>query len=238
MRRDGRRCRRKLLLPLAGLLCVIGGIVIGRAWQMRLPLPQTVVRALYVERRGFALDKMAAKAPPGLVLLVGDSISEFAWIPSLCGRPVFNAGISAARVRDMIRPAASLARRLSPSHIVIALGANDARPRATGMAEFRRDYEALLDGLGPAPKTLVGVMQLDPAHPEHGGWLNTAAVDAENRIIREIARRRDARFVPAPLGVSTDDGIHPTAAGSRTWLAAIARYCPTGDRPTMPAAAI
>jgi hypothetical protein len=213
--------RKTIVIALLCALCLLGGWTARQMWDRR------DVRLDYLDRRVFALQEQAARAPAGMTLIVGDSITEFAWTPTYCGHLAFNAGITAVTVANMIQPAHRLAKRLRPARVIVALGTNDARTgRETPLSAFRRDYEALVDGIGAVPLTLVGVMPFDAAMAKEPFTLNSAVIAAENAIIRDIARKRGALFVPPPRWIETDDGIHPTPAGSIIWNAAIEGSCP------------
>jgi len=166
--------RKALITLVSATICLIAGIAVGRVWQARLRPSQSVTHRIYFDNRSYALREVAMKAPHGQILLIGDSITEFAWLPPLCGRPTFNGGISAARVQEMIGPAVTLVRLLRPAHVFVALGTNDARNgRTTPIGDFEAAYKKLVDAIGPVSLTLVGVMPFDVAHDGHGGGRGT-----------------------------------------------------------------
>jgi lysophospholipase L1-like esterase len=179
---------------------------------------------VYLRKKHWALTRQAAVAPAGGVLLIGDSISEQAWVPMLCGKPVLNAGVSAARARDMIGLAHDLATRLKPSIAIVAIGTNDAGWGRTPADRFEQDYRALAAPLSPARLIFVGIPPVEP------GKINSTSVDpaarlADNAVIQRLAQTQGATFA-YPAVMPTEEGIHPTPEGTRMWVATIERACP------------
>lgn len=218
---------RHAITLAAAVACVAVG---AAAEHWRLTRPSTEI-AFYVARKRVALDQQADKAPKGVTLLVGDSITEGAWVPTMCGRPAFNAGISAARTRDMIRPARDLAQRVDPGLIIVALGTNDAGWAKTPIARFESDYEALLAPFGGRPLILVGLLPIEPARMRSAGdagrvMAKQRLILQENAIIGRIAAEHGAAFVAQSSSIPTIDGVHPTPVGSEMWKAAIEKACP------------
>ncbi len=218
------KLRHSAAMIVIALLCLAAGAACEH-WRDHRAASET---AFYVSRKWVSLDQQADKAPRGIALLIGDSITENAWVPTLCGYPAFNAGISGARVWNMIGPAKDLAMRIDPAVIVVALGTNDVRRRETPVARFARDYEALLAPLAGRRLILVAV---PPIHLRDAVSQNSVsrAIARENAAIARIADAHRALFVAPPAAFPTVDGVHPTPAGSETWKAAIQTAC-TGRR--------
>jgi lysophospholipase L1-like esterase len=199
---------RLLGFVLTLLLLSVGAFVAGRE-----SAPNAT--ASYIPRRAWILEESAKRTPPGAVLLVGDSLSERSGLTSLCGRPVFNAGISSATLHDVAALAARLKGELAPERVFVAIGTNDARV-GTDPDAFEREYRALVAGFAPLPVVLVPI----PAVGE-GAVVSPEAVAALNRRIARVpaARRLDQFAVP------TVDGVHPTIAGAAQWREQLARAC-------------
>jgi len=100
-----------------------------------------------------------------------------------------------------------------PSHVVLALGANDGL-RAVPVREMKANLEAMLETLGEAEvPTLLAGMRAPPNMGEDYAERFEAA-------FRDLAERFDVAFYPFLLkGVAArpefnqPDGIHPNAAG-------------------------
>ena len=77
------------------------------------------------------------------IVILGDSITEMARFPeSIEGYPVVNAGIGGATIHDFLSLSPRLLDGVTPSVIVVALGANDV-----GSSTIREEYAALLSYL-------------------------------------------------------------------------------------------
>jgi lysophospholipase L1-like esterase len=214
---------RRVILPLVAAAI---GLMAGGAAQHHRDKSPLREAANYRERKMVSLRQEAEKAPPGVTLLIGDSIAERAWVPTICGRPIFNAGISSARVQDMVDPARELAAKIKPDRIIVALGVNDINDWAsTSPADFERAYRELLSGVGSQPITLVAVQPIEQGKPISNG-MNASMIGSENVIIRRIASERRATFVDSLPVMPTGDGAHPTVEGGRMWVANIERACP------------
>lgn len=143
-----------------------------------------------------------ADFPEKGLLVIGDSTVERLHIPSLCGLPAFNAGLSSAR-SDQLRPmVASLLKGLRPRRVVIAVGAND-------LLQGREGWERDIAAIAPRGAIIVGITGQPSA----------------NRILADLARDRDGIFVEPIAPSLTDDGIHANAAGRAEWKRRIDRAC-------------
>jgi hypothetical protein len=118
----------------------------------------------------FAHEKRAEDFPTGGVLLIGDSIVHRLYIPELCGKPVFNAGMAGARADQIAPLAAPLIAKLAPSVIIVSAGANDRQQKVS----WQNDLEKI------AP---VGAIVIDaPADlAKKNGWSVVPALSAAHR---------------------------------------------------------
>lgn len=92
--------------------------------------------------------------------------------------------------------------------VIVAIGGNDVLGQ-TSLAEFERDYDALLNKIGGSTRTLVG-FEL-PLPPFHNSW---------GMVQRKIAQKHGMKLIPKwrLMWVLADpkntvDSIHPTQAG-------------------------
>ena len=158
----------------------------------------------YVQLRLSTIDQMVASngARPAY-LVIGDSLTEIARWPAMCGHAPVAAGISGARTDTWLPHAKAVADALRPKFIVLALGANDVLTLGR-----LGPYEQLAKSL--SGYRLVGV----PVH-ELRGVPEQVVHEANTRIAAAAARTAEA--VP----VTTTDGIHLTAADYARWFEAI-----------------
>ena len=185
-------------------------------------------KALYSAWRVLILRNQAAKAEVGAVMVVGDSIVEQQNFTRLCGRPVFNAGITAATTGVVADAIPSVVKAGRPAMIVVAVGINDAsHDIATPFADWRAHYRTLLSRLGDVPLVIVGVQPTEERKLGQRGH-DLALVRAQNAALPALAAEVGGRFVaPLPSAVGlTIDGTHLNAEGDRRWQAAVERACP------------
>ncbi len=129
-------------------------------------------------------------------LIIGDSISEAARWPNLCGHAPINVGIGYARTDTFLGHAKRLADSLRPDLVVVALGTNDVLTTGRVIA-----LDALLGEL--RGYTVVYV---------------PSTLGAAPRAVSGDGVRSAARINAETIG----DGIHLNAADYVAWHAAIA----------------
>jgi lysophospholipase L1-like esterase len=139
-------------------------------------------------------------------LAIGDSITEAAALPNICGRSAINAGIAGATIRTFDRLARYLADLAQPDFIVMALGTNDALQNRADV--FQERLSTLVRSLNLWPVILV---PLPPGQGVKNVNLFNAAIDSM-QVIK----------VPALDNVETTDGVHLTALAYVAWKDSIA----------------
>jgi hypothetical protein len=149
------------------------------------------------------------------IVILGDSITEMARFPeSIEGYPVVNAGIGGATIHDFLSHSPNLLDGVTPSVIVVALGANDVG------SSVQEEYAALLSYLKKrAPAVYaVAVTPLD-------------GVEAINSQIVAAAKSAGVPVIETHIAKAMlTDGIHPNPEGSRRWTAAVVAAIPGGPR--------
>jgi lysophospholipase L1-like esterase len=142
-------------------------------------------------------------------LAIGDSITEWADLPNLCGRKPINAGIGWATSATFQELAKELADRAKPDFIVIELGTNDALRGKT--RDFRARMSEMLSSLNAVPLLLVPVQPapLVPDREEINHDLSSLG--------RPIADTLHGNAVVGP------DGIHLSLDGYSEWKKTIQR---------------
>jgi hypothetical protein len=142
------------------------------------------------------------------IVILGDSITEMANLPdAIDGRPIVNAGVGGAAIRDFVSLTPRLLDGVHPSLCVIALGANDV-----GSTSVATDYAALLSRL----KTICPKLLAYAVTPLVGS-------DLINRQIKAAAKASSVPFVetPVPADATLPDHIHLNAAGRQVWTAGL-----------------
>jgi lysophospholipase L1-like esterase len=139
-------------------------------------------------------------------LAIGDSITELADLPNICGRRPINAGIGGATSTTFI----GLGRRLSdlskPDFVIIALGTNDAIHGRIGI--FKDRMIKLIDSLYPLPVLLV------PLPPSR----SVPSVSAFNAVISILPEPKANPLISVE---NVSDGIHLSATDYKQWKASI-----------------
>ena len=154
-----------------------------------------------------AIESIISQLPPGpKYLAVGDSITEMADLPVICGRRPINAGISWATTGTFHTHGRRLAELAKPDFVVLALGTNDAvRLKDNG---FRVRFTALLTSLAAWP---VIVVPLPPGRivPD---------VQQYNASIVEAGKPMASPLLSVE---NTPDGVHLTSSDYVAWKASI-----------------
>lgn len=159
------------------------------------------------------------------VIFLGDSIVEFATLPSLvCGHPLVNAGVSGVSTTSGIDSVvAPLFGSAPPRLVLIALGANDAGKRRSA-DQFKSDYRSLIARLRPLGSgiALLGVPPTEGAMPQ-AQEESDRLIRAYNETLPSLARETGADFIPLPPMPAghTVDGLHLNSAGYAIWNAAV-----------------
>jgi hypothetical protein len=189
-----------LLCTFIGLAAVRLGIDLDSSYHLcpDVPCRHFLKRVRAIER------DIGLQRGSKVYLAIGDSLTEFAPLPPICGRRPINAGIAWATSRTF----QTLARRLSalsnPDFIVLAIGTNDAL-RAT--TEFRANMAKLVASLDGYPIVLIPI----PGGPgvARASKYNEALVG-----LAPMARRADQ--------IKYDrDGIHLVPSAYPTWISSI-----------------
>lgn len=166
--------------------------------------------------------KTIASVGAGAVVLLGDSRTSQDTVSTLCGRPVFNAGISGVTL-DMLRRSIDWTglRQYPPALIILAVGINNTHTgQETPGAEFMAGWTALVADLLALGVPVLPSTMAEPELYEKGLWVNLPLLQWENEQIRlEAAQRQGLLFDVMPLieevhaqqQLYTTDGIHYTS---------------------------
>ena len=160
----------------------------------------------------------ARQNPTVDVAIIGDSITELAYLPSLCGAPVLNAGIAGATVSDAKELMALLSPVLKARTIVLAVAVNDAGTWAHQTGVVEDDYEQLVR-LAQSSGAQVFAATVGPVAPIANAF-NLSRVAPINAQIKSVAARTGAMLIDLDAQLHADettDGVHPNEAGNRRW---------------------
>lgn len=137
------------------------------------------------------------------------------------GQDVYNVGVSADKVADVLRRFKVECEARNPAKIVIAIGINDS-PRAdyagTDMQVFERDYRALIKlAVSQTPTVvLVGITNVLDDHVSGHGYRNET-IKPYTETIRRLAAEAGLPYIDLWGVVTAEDlqldGLHPEAAG-------------------------
>lgn len=134
-------------------------------------------------------------------LAIGDSITEGAALPDICGRRPINAGIVGATVETFDKLGRRLADLAQPDFIIVALGTNDAlMHRAEG---FQTRIFALISSLKLWPVIVVPL-------PSSDGVNDVAQFNATIEAL-QITKTKPLEHI------ETTDGVHLTVASYVAW---------------------
>jgi lysophospholipase L1-like esterase len=186
------------------ILALVGAACVGAALEKlesRASLVCAGVPCRHLGARIAAIESVIDqnKSEP-VYLAIGDSLTERADLPPICGRRAINAGIGWAGAETFETRGRALAERARPSFIVIMLGTNDVDG---DKKEFRRRMTKLLDSLKPWQTMLLPI-------PPISGNEN---VKEFNAVIAEL---QPVKIAPLEI-LDTIDGVHFTAAGYVEW---------------------
>lgn len=209
------------LLLLAAALAATLGLPASRAGD---PAQEAEV---YRKWREALLLRRSEVAPKGGALLLGDSIAEQSALTEYCGKPLFNAAISATGIAQAERLAAKLVPRLQPEIVVVAGGVNDARRgHSKPLAEWEKAYEALLAHARGRNVIVVGIMPVEQGKPAGTAVFDPRAIAERNRSLEQLAKKHGALFLAPLPALQTYDGVHPSASGAIAWARHLQSLCP------------
>jgi hypothetical protein len=160
----------------------------------------------YTQSRTTFVRMALSNAEPVDMLVLGDSISEMAWLDDVCGKTL-NASVAGAKVGDIAALAPYAIQRTQPKVIVLEVGANHFHSHPD-LPDFQLQYAALVQSL-PGRKILVGVPN---------------SADASS-FVRSVARESDAAYFEPVTGKLTRGGVHPTRAGAAVYRQRLQQAC-------------
>ncbi len=173
-----------------------------------------------VDARVFMINSQIRQAEDSVVL-VGDSITEAALLPSsVCGHSLVNAGVGGATPTSYLEfiKRNGLLADLHAALVIVALGTNNAQT-VVPLSEFAPSYHALLTALSPKARSMIlaGIPQIS-GPSALSAYFDRSRIAQINDAIHATAVEHDYTFIPiADHAIETMDGVHPSAAGYETW---------------------
>ncbi|GGC59806.1 SGNH/GDSL hydrolase family protein [Chelatococcus reniformis] len=227
-----RRTLARLALALAILTAAGAGLAV---WTMLArPAPDPTFSRL-VKIRSAAIKAQIGQIFGGYILVIGDSHVERLFLPSLCGVPVVNAGLSGAGAADLTNLAATLAEVRHPSAIVASFGTNNllaAEGRPAASTHFAGQAVDLVQKLS-ALSTDVLVTDLPPMKPMYS-LVSAETIHDYDRALEAVCAAAGCRFVrlfeaagdrSAAAVALEPDGVHLTNY-RQVYAGAQADLCP------------
>lgn len=198
---------------LRSLIFVVVGIIVGAACakiDSRLKIRSALAAddcsnasCAHLNRRILASQNQAKQTAGPFYIAIGDSTTEYASLPEICGRKPINAGVSGATVATFL-PVAPTISSLRPDFVLIALGTNDAR---LGLKNgFPHRYGQLINAIGI--RSIIVSVPPSPAVPDVE-WFNSQTVPLQSDRTQPLQ------------SVSTIDGIHLSPADYEHWRQSI-----------------
>jgi hypothetical protein len=133
----------KVVIPallLTALTIGAGSFLAGyRFYPRRHPSGYAYVREL-------AILSQAQQIDHPVTLMFGDSITELAYLPSICRGTIFNAGVGGATLSNTFDLSQRILKLIRPLKIIIAIGTNDAQTAIkTPPDMFASRYRSLVE---------------------------------------------------------------------------------------------
>ncbi|MFG1230564.1 SGNH/GDSL hydrolase family protein [Xanthobacter wiegelii] len=197
-----------MAVVLALLLFALGAVGGASLVTMRMGPQWRIVGHIDLRSRA-----IKSRLPENLdIIIVGDSIVEFAPFFRVCGRDTFNSGVAGARISDLSGIMAFV-EAIHPKTVVFSAGINDVlRPSGDEWIETLRDWKNRLSNAGVE----LWIMDLPPL-PEKGDknvyeFINSALMSTSGRNV-----------IKFPASADTVDGLHLTRLGYKSWIESIAQ---------------
>jgi lysophospholipase L1-like esterase len=219
--------------------CVIGVAILQRARVRTFVLPRVSDQAWRLPGLRTAMSRswerkyrqlQDRKLPRGAVVMLGDSITEFAdWVSLIPDVEVHNHGIGGDDTIGVLRRL-HLVTQAAPSAVFLMIGTNDLGKRDLSVEEIVTNVAAILDRIrSESPTTDVYVQSVLPR------WHTRCAEVAQlNAGIEGLVRERNVTWIDLrPLFDRGDgsmdlalapDALHPNVDGYRRWATAIEPY--------------
>lgn len=209
-------------------LGLLGAAAATVAWAVPLTGSQKP-REGYALMRLRTIEAQAEQITGDYILLAGDSHIERLYLPTLCGLPTLNAGLSGATTRE-VSTLLSAAKLRPPRLTILTVGTNDANLKRNPKGDeasvrFRQDLENLLS-VALWRSTSVVVSQIPPLRDGTSAGFSPAAITAFDAIADDICTARKclhaALFPNAGAGNGTSNWERPLHAADGVHISRLA----------------
>ncbi len=227
----------KRLLNAAWLLAAVACFLLGyRLYPYRHPLQPP-----HAQVREMAILSQAAEIDHPVTLMLGDSLTELAYLPSICQDTIFNAGVGNATLANTFALAQRVLKLIKPSKIIIAVGTNDAQTTIeTPLEVFASQYKSLIEA-SRAEGAELYVANIPPIASTGRQIIDQSHILELNRIIENVAKTTGTPLIDffggmqpvngfLPINLTVIDGVHLTPAGYKLWLHTLSSICPLGSQ--------
>jgi len=218
---------------LLGLGLALGGYRI-------YPLLHPLNVASHGELRERAILSQLAQIGPGSNIFIGDSVTELAYMPTLCKKPVLNAGIGGFSSVGILEEAEALPADVKFDDAYLAFGTNDVvGPKRLNAEAFERTYSAVINALRGRVRRIfiLTIPGLSLVHLSDD-YLRLSDIADVNEAIKRVAAQNNVTMIDAHAALTEPDGtmragfgtdgVHLSALGYRAWIAKIeGSSCPS-----------
>lgn len=210
-------------LTLIGLIVLLSFAAasgwVGRGWFADRSAPRAFDGFQLVRLKTVQAQLDQVRGP--YIVVMGDSHAERLFLPSLCGLPVVNAGMSGATLGEVL----DLARRIAPAHkaeaVLLSVGTNDIwvkRIPETEAAEsgFRAGLAALAQRLTASWSSRRALIAIPPVESKEEALFPRSAASRYSAMLAQSCEPEHcsyvdlfagARDLPARLSPFSD-GVH------------------------------
>lgn len=159
-------------------------------------------------------------------IIIGDSLTEFAKLDSLCGAQVLNAGVSGATVQDASGWAPDIVSSSGqPKRLIFALGTNNAKPRlikSQTVDQTLSVYRAMIARFSGYQIAIATVPNIEDAAAER---FDRDYIANLNTGIRALAADTGVTLIELDQPMATRDGVHLQPASYDLWKASMNTVC-------------
>jgi lysophospholipase L1-like esterase len=203
------------------------------------PVLHPINVASHGELRERAIVSQLEQIGPGSDIFIGDSITELAYMPTLCKKPALNAGIGGYSSAGILEEVKALPADAKFDDAYLAFGTNDVvGPKRLNAEAFERTYSAVISALrGRAHRIFIlTIPGLSPVHMTDGYFRLSDIADV-NEAIKHVATQNNVALIDVHAALTepdgtmragySADGVHLSALGYRRWLSTIESFsCP------------
>jgi lysophospholipase L1-like esterase len=219
-RSTGRAISRQALIGTAvpALLLALAAGWIGHGWLVDIRAPRAFEGFQQVRLKTIQTQLDQVEGP--YIMVLGDSHAERLYLPSLCGLPVVNAGVSGATVSDVL----DLARKITPPRkaqaVLLSVGTNDiGAKRNPQSAEAESGFRTTLVALKQRLASWSGrraLIAIPPVASKEEALFPRAAATRYSAMLAQSCEPKGCLYLDLFAGVAQipepraafSDGVH------------------------------